>query len=296
MMWGASLDVYERNWSGEKIQFDREAAKRLRRVPTIFRSREPRSVLPPHAGPFSIKAVASGATSYAFGRRSYQVKPGHLLVVPAGETYTTTVEDFAAIVTIYLPSTYISDAIAAIRNPDELDGGEGSLPDFATHIRRDECLLRKAIEHLAKTADAAFYSERLVSVTAAAAALVNDATGALSRINAAKVSTRRELFRRVSLARQRIEDRPHVPVTLDELAGLSALSRFHLLRAFVDAFGESPAQMRRRLCLLRAEKMLAERRLPISDIALEAGFENPSAFSRAFGRHAGMSPSKYRAR
>ena len=46
----------------------------------------------------------------------------------------------------------------------------------------------------------------------------------------------------------------------------------------------------------KAEKVLLETALPLSDIAEVVGFANPSSFSHAFTKQKGISPSKFRKR
>jgi AraC-like DNA-binding protein len=98
----------------------------------------------------------------------------------------------------------------------------------------------------------------------------------------------------VMTAIRRLEDAPEVPISLVELARLSGVSRFQLLRGFARAVGTTPhayvIQRRTRL----ARKHLAAGRSP-SDAALLAGFADQSHMTRAFVRHFGVTPARYQA-
>ncbi|WP_019587306.1 helix-turn-helix transcriptional regulator [Deinococcus apachensis] len=72
------------------------------------------------------------------------------------------------------------------------------------------------------------------------------------------------------------------------------LSRSHAARAFRHRFGESPAAFRRRLTLERAAWTLRRTDESVTAVALEAGFDSLEAFTRAFRRAYGVSPSLYR--
>jgi AraC family transcriptional regulator len=85
-------------------------------------------------------------------------------------------------------------------------------------------------------------------------------------------------------------------VSLDALAALGKLSKFHLQRRFLAASGETPKQFTLRLRLARAAAMLLVTRDSVLDIALASGFQSHEAFSRAFRRVFGIAPSAYRAR
>jgi AraC family transcriptional regulator len=69
-------------------------------------------------------------------------------------------------------------------------------------------------------------------------------------------------------------------------------SQFHnLFRALVE---ETPAAMRRRLLLERAAWTLANTAQPVTGIALDANYGSLEAFTRAFRKAFGASPSHYR--
>lgn len=80
----------------------------------------------------------------------------------------------------------------------------------------------------------------------------------------------------------------------DQLAGRANHSRAEAIRAFRRATGETPGAFRRRLTLERAAWQLARTPCSVTGVALDAGFESLEAFTRAFRRAYGLSPSLYR--
>jgi AraC family transcriptional regulator len=84
-------------------------------------------------------------------------------------------------------------------------------------------------------------------------------------------------------------------LTVDELSWLANFSRFHFQRQFSVYVGMSITRYIQLLRLRRASYQLvfSADRL-IIDIALEAGFENPESFSRAFKKCFGQTPSQFR--
>jgi AraC-like DNA-binding protein len=79
------------------------------------------------------------------------------------------------------------------------------------------------------------------------------------------------------------------------LAGRAHFSRDHLDRLIAAATGESPVALRRRLLLERAAWQLASGTASPSQAAAAAGYGSLAAFSRAFGRAHGVSPSAFAA-
>jgi len=84
------------------------------------------------------------------------------------------------------------------------------------------------------------------------------------------------------------------PRTLSELATLARLSPFHFLRTFRIVTGVTPYQWIIRARLREAARRLANTRQPITEIALEVGFEDLANFIRSFRVEFGVSPRRYR--
>jgi AraC-like DNA-binding protein len=102
-------------------------------------------------------------------------------------------------------------------------------------------------------------------------------------------SARREVER----ARVLLHDESHRSVTLDELAKVAGLSRYHLLREFRRAFGLTPHIYHRNLRIDRARQLLA-RGWPISRVVTATGFSDQSHLNRRFRQLVGVTPGQYR--
>ncbi len=85
------------------------------------------------------------------------------------------------------------------------------------------------------------------------------------------------------------------PLCLDDLARLAHFSPFHFHRVFSGMIGESVQTHIRRLRLERAASRLATGGQPVTQIALDAGYETPEAFCRAFKGMFGLAPTRFRA-
>ncbi len=101
---------------------------------------------------------------------------------------------------------------------------------------------------------------------------------------------RRRINRVLSFLERNLDD----PPSLDYLAGLARYSPHHFHRVFTGMVGESLAAYVRRLRLERAAMFLARTGRPVTDIALDSGYDSHEAFTRAFRGHFGASPSAYR--
>ena len=84
-------------------------------------------------------------------------------------------------------------------------------------------------------------------------------------------------------------------LSLDEIAGIAGVSRFHMVRAFAAATGFSVMRYVRARRLSVAARALAAGAPDILQLALEADYGSHEAFTRAFRDHFGVTPETVRA-
>lgn len=84
------------------------------------------------------------------------------------------------------------------------------------------------------------------------------------------------------------------PLSLQKLSGLVSCNDQYLCRFFREIAGVSPIRYLISYRLERACSLLIHTRQPVTDIALECGFENISYFIRKFREEKGCTPKEYR--
>ena len=85
------------------------------------------------------------------------------------------------------------------------------------------------------------------------------------------------------------------PLDVAALARQAHVSPAHFSRRFKEAYGESPHQYVLTRRVERAQHLLRNTQLPVTDICLEVGFQSLGSFSTTFHRIVGMTPTAYRA-
>lgn len=99
---------------------------------------------------------------------------------------------------------------------------------------------------------------------------------------------------RLKRARRMIDREYANPPSLESLSAKLAMSQTKLKSGFKNAFGTTVMQYCLHKRVDAAKLLLSELHLSISQIADTVGYEDPSAFSRAFRRVAGQSPQEWR--
>ena len=109
-----------------------------------------------------------------------------------------------------------------------------------------------------------------------------------------KKSTATELFQRLAMGKNMIDDEPEKDWSMRELSRSVALSEFHFFRTFKKAFKISPYQYLIRQRIEKAACLLRKSSFPLAEIAFKCGFADIYAFSKAFKKYKGVSPSAFR--
>ncbi len=83
-------------------------------------------------------------------------------------------------------------------------------------------------------------------------------------------------------------------ISVSKLTKLLGVSQPYLYRIFNEAFGKSPKAFICEYRINRAEKLLTETDMTISEVASAIGYSDSFSFSKAFSSIRGCSPSEYR--
>ncbi|HEY8947163.1 MAG TPA: AraC family transcriptional regulator [Polyangiaceae bacterium] len=99
---------------------------------------------------------------------------------------------------------------------------------------------------------------------------------------------------RLEHARLLLMERMACPPTLRELARAVGLNEFKLKAGFRAQFGASVFGYLRTQRMELARRLLLQRGLSVTEVALKVGYANPSKFAAAFRKHFALPPSAFR--
>ncbi|MGH8110845.1 MAG: helix-turn-helix transcriptional regulator [Rhodanobacteraceae bacterium] len=154
--------------------------------------------------------------------------------------------------------------------------------------------LRRCAIALVRAAGSADQGAALAALVDDIAALQASLTAAIARCPGRTYAQRRQVFVRLQRVRLFMAACCERELDNDALARMASYSPHHFLHTFKCIYLETPHAYLVQQRLLRARRMLSQKHLAITEIALACGFENASAFSRLFHRHFGATARQTR--
>jgi AraC family transcriptional regulator len=116
----------------------------------------------------------------------------------------------------------------------------------------------------------------------------------MTELETIKTSTRLEIIKRLVYAMDFIYENLSRDITLENLAEVSCLSKFHFLRLFKTVYRKTPGKLIDGLRIKKACHLIKTTDMDITEIAGIVGYKNPSSFSRMFRNQTGIYPTQYR--
>lgn len=90
-----------------------------------------------------------------------------------------------------------------------------------------------------------------------------------------------------------IEDNIEANISLDDLAAVAYLSRFHFARSFKAVTGKTPQRYVNERRMERASYLLTHSAHSVAEVAMILSFSSQATFSRAFRQHTGRTPNEF---
>jgi AraC-like DNA-binding protein len=104
-------------------------------------------------------------------------------------------------------------------------------------------------------------------------------------------NTRMHTLKRFNNIIEYIENNFKNKITLEQLCSMAHISRFHFCHIFKDITGKPLSEYLNLLRINKAETMLKESELNITEVAAACGFDDANYFSRLFKKYKKVSPS-----
>lgn len=230
--------------------------------------------VPAHRGEPSLKLVLDGMEEYRIGRRTLRLVPGTLLFLNADETYASRIDRPTRSLSLFFSRGQVAETLSSLVEVAPADLPQVPLPATPGQWREVHALANALAGTRPVLAD-----ERADELLAGVfARLLGCAPPAALRD--LRRATRDELLGRLLRARNYMRDMQGEHCSLERLAEVACLSKFHFLRRFRQAFGISPAAYARRQRLDLAVCAITRGRSEDA-AAAAAGYANRHSLRRA---------------
>lgn len=222
---------------------------------------------------------------YTYRGEVHQIPVGRLSIVHSGEVHAPSdrpsLDEPAHFAMAHIHPKWLR-AVAA-----EVSDRSSNVPFFSAVLPQDTLLNRLFLELSTASVQKSSQLEQDVALWDFLSCLVS--RYALDR---PPTSSSKPSRRAVVLARDYLQAHYSEDVSLDDLAAVAGLSRFHFCRLFRKEIGVSASTYQTQLRLGEARKLLAQGTL-VSETALSTGFYDQSHFGKHFKRHVGTTPARY---
>lgn len=258
-----------------------------------------------HRSRLSVRWVVGGSYTYEVDGERFVLEPGKFLIINDGQIYNSTTARgiVADSLTVSFDYRVFKNVLTALSNKAEwlldnpFDAGSKSEIGFLVNSYRIEGEFQTLLEQFARFSrggfipsalDESFYLLMRQLLTSQKKVLRE-----VSNIPSAKKSTREELYRRISRAREFLRANSGDELRIETVAAEACLSPFHFLRTYKKAFGVSPHQEILGIRLEKARRLMSRNKFSLGRIAIESGFADLSSFSKAFHQRFGIAPSQF---
>lgn len=253
-------------------------------------------------GPLSIFTNITGESYVEAENRRLKIKEGFFYVTNHDQYYTLEVDKRSAETFNIHFGEYFSDQVwsALCHTPERLLEEDSFVTpyermNFHNRLHLKTSAFNQIVYHLQQSANTPMAKEeKLVELMTL---LLNDdcqLQKSLRQLPAIKRATRQEIFKRLLYATDLIYAHYDEDLSLDDLAAVSCLSKFHFLRLFKVAFNKTPYQFTNDIRTAKAKELLKKSSENVVSIAKSVGFKDASSFSRMFYNQVGVYPSQYR--
>ncbi len=279
---------------------------RFRQQNIIFNAVSNKSHCDRHVGCLSVKTIWSGEEWYGVGGRRLAVRSRQFLILNDDQEYSCRIDtpEKVKVVSVFFKKEFATSVFLDALSGEEalldqpFETGAQTLEFFQTLYDFDPELEQRMMGLIAMLDihgyDKTRVDEHLIFLLYHLIRKHKTEVARSGRVDAIKANTRTEIYKRLCIAKDLIHSTFMDNPDLDAMGHAACLSTPQLVRQFKAVFRQTPHQYLTRIRLRHAAGLLKHTSLPVHEITWKCGFENTSAFCRAFRGEYQVSPMFFR--
>ncbi len=261
-----------------------------------------------HISRFSIRTISDGYHSHFVKNDKYSLDKNHFLIIPQGESFQSQIET----------NNPVEGLLVAFQNNDLmqvdyfLNSSDQKLLDqpfsppqktiqisdlpIKFKIGPEMLVYLNSLKEAIKVGgyDRLWFEETFQHILQLVLLENEVLEKKINDFQCSKLSTKKELFKRIQQSGNFIEENMQSDLSLKVLSKQATMSTFHYLRTFKQFYNQTPHQFLTNVRLEKAAFMIRDTDLEIRELAQQVGFQNASSFSRLFKSKLLLSPIAYR--
>jgi AraC-like DNA-binding protein len=262
---------------------------------------------PKHWTVLSIKCAFGGSEYYVTDKMKYRVDDSCFLLLNEGSIYESYInaDERVNSFTINFAPHFAADALKSIMGPagklldDPFDSGksDGTVRFSEQLYKLDEQVLQilKTLKSsLSSGCESLLIHEQFHFLLQVLFQKHEELAKKVHNIPKARRSTKVEIYKRLTQARDYLDSNFNENVELHDIARIVSMCEHHLLREFRKYFGITPHRYLSNRRLEEAARILRSTDIPVSQVASMVGFEYLSSFSKFFTKKHKISPTDFR--
>lgn len=255
--------------------------------------------------PLTVKFSLFGTVNYKTPHGEYMVNTDYL-IVNEGQQCSGYVdsESTVEVISVFFGSSFASEVLGNLTAPEDkmifnpLVKNSQPIQFFEKLYPIDNLvmpvIMKMKIASKVKFEDLVWWEEHFYELLEKMILVHRNVYKTVEKLPPVKLSTKTDLYKRISRAKEYIDANFTEPLTLEGISGEACISRYHFLRLFKEVFSETPYQYISRLRIRKAVALLTSGDMPVTHICTEIGFDSLSSFSWLFKQKLGLSPDAFR--
>lgn len=272
----------------------------------IIHNKTKSAYYPEHTGPLTVKFVIKGFHYFKTKEKEFVLGAGNYLILNQGQKYSAKINSETEVeaIEIFFRPEFAEQVLSSLIIPEDklLEDPhiKSELPvRFIERIQKQSVLLTTSMMKFKLASennldDEDWFEDEYFTFLKNMLVLHRKVNEQISNISSSKLSTKYEIYRRLNLAKDYIDECFTQDIKVEDAAKIACLSLFHFIRTFKNTYGDTPKQYIIKKRLAKASDLIMHTDLSVTQICFEIGFNSLSTFSWLFKQKFGLYPEELR--